>query len=374
MINPKQFYEALCQKGISFYTGVPDSLLANFCAYIDDNIDSNKHVIAANEGNSVAIAMGYHLSTGKIPAVYMQNSGIGNAINPLVSLADSEVYSIPMLLIIGWRGEPNFDDEPQHVKQGKITISQLDILGLPYWIIDGNSDIEEQIGLVVSSIVERNAPAVLVVRKDTFEKYKPTKELSNNATLSRESVLEKIISLTKADDLIISTTGKTSREVFEIRVRNKESQTDFLTVGGMGHTSSIALGVSLGVPNKKTICLDGDGSLIMHMGAMGVISSLNPINFVHVLLNNESHESVGGQPTCANQINFDLLSKAMGYKMYFVASDLETIHSNWEVISKTEGPVLFEIKIKQGSRGDLGRPTSTPSQNKNSFMSHVKNV
>lgn len=374
MINPKHFYDALCQKEINFYTGVPDSLLANFCAYIDDNLDRTKHVIAANEGNSVAIAMGYHLSTGKIPAVYMQNSGLGNTINPLVSLADPDVYSIPMLLIIGWRGEPNFEDEPQHVKQGKITLDQLDILGIPYWIFNSDTDLEERLAEVANSIVDRNAPAAIVVRKETFEKYKPVKSLISNAFLSRESVLEKIISLTKSDDLIVSTTGKTSREVFEIRVRNNQIQNDFLTVGGMGHTSSIALGVSLGMPNKRTICLDGDGSLIMHLGAMGVISSLSPFYFIHVLLNNESHESVGGQPTCANHINFELLAKAMGYKGYFVASDLEMIHSNWKLISNMEGPILFEIKIKQGSRSDLGRPTSTPVQNKNFFMSHANKV
>jgi phosphonopyruvate decarboxylase len=368
MIQPKDFFEAMGARGIGFYTGVPDSLLANFCAYVDDQGGRDKHLITANEGNAVALAMGYHMATNKVAMVYMQNSGLGNTVNPLTSLADPEVYKVPMLLVVGWRGEPGFKDEPQHVKQGRVTLSQLDVMEIPHWVLDASSDVNAILDAAFANMRERNSPVALVVRKDTFAKYKPQNSSAETSTLAREAALEQLLQLSTENDLIVSTTGKTSREVFELRVKHGLKQRDFLTVGGMGHTSSIALGVAIGQPNRRVICLDGDGSLLMHMGSMPVIASYKPKRFVHVLLNNGSHESVGGQATSASLVDFSQLAVAVGYVGYAAASDLPSLKQAWESLANKQGPVLLEVKIKNGSRDDLGRPTTTAEQNKLAFM------
>ena len=367
MIHLKNFFDVLSLHGVNFYVGVPDSLLADFCSYVDDKVGSKQHLITANEGNAVGVAMGYYLATRKLAVVYMQNSGLGNAINPLLSLADLEVYKIPMLLVIGWRGEPGIKDEPQHVKQGRKTLSQLDVLDIPYWILDANCNIQKILNTVFLTIQERQAPVALVVRKNTFEKYE--KKLINHqeSSLYREVALGRLLELCSDDDLIVSTTGKTSRELYELRAKAKKTQNDFLTVGGMGHSSSIALGVALGNANRRVICLDGDGSLIMHMGSMPVIAKFKPKKFIHVLLNNYSHESVGGQPTSSNIIDFEKLADAFGYKNYALATDLLSLEKAWLSLMNSHGPVLLEIKIRNGSRNDLGRP-SDPQQNKLYFM------
>lgn len=368
MIQPKELFDAASERGVGLFVGVPDSLLASFCAYINDQVDSSKNLIAANEGNAVAIAMGYHMATRKVAMVYMQNSGLGNAVNPLTSLADPEVYSVPMVLLIGWRGEPGTKDEPQHIKQGRVTLGQLEVLEIPHWIIDGDTNIAATLDTVFEHMWKHSAPVALVVRKGAFSSYQPNVITHDKYSLAREDALQEMLKLIDEDDLVISTTGKTSREVFELREKNAQMQKDFLTVGGMGHTSSIALGVAIGKPNKRVICLDGDGSLLMHMGSMAVISKFNPKKFIHVLLNNESHESVGAQPTSADKIDFQKLSTAIGYKAYEVATDLVSLGSAWRRICKKDGPVLLEIKIKNGSREDLGRPSSTAEQNKQAFM------
>jgi phosphonopyruvate decarboxylase len=369
MINPKDFFESITSRGVGLYAGVPDSLLANFCAYVDDQGGRDRHLITANEGNAVALAMGYHVATGKVAAVYMQNSGLGNAVNPLTSLADPEVYKVPMLLIIGWRGEPGINDEPQHVKQGRVTLAQLDVLEIPYWVIDAKGNFNESLDTAFASMRERNAPVALVVRKDTFAKY--NSQSGGDIALSdlrREEALEKILQMCAEEDLIISTTGKTSREIFELRIKHGQKQRDFLTVGGMGHTASIALGVAIGQPHKRVVCLDGDGSLLMHMGCMPVIAEYKPKQFIHVLLNNESHDSVGGQATSAGSVNFSQLASAVGYAGYALASDLLSLQQAWASLLKIPGPVLLEVKIKNGSRDDLGRPTTSAEQNKLAFM------
>jgi phosphonopyruvate decarboxylase len=368
MIQPKDFFDSMSARGVGFYAGVPDSLLANFCAYVDDQGGRDKHLITANEGNAVALAMGYHMATNKVAMVYMQNSGLGNTVNPLTSLADPEVYKVPMLLVIGWRGEPGVKDEPQHIKQGRVTLGQLDVLEIPHWMLDAKSDVGATLDSVFASMRERNAPVALVVRKDTFAKYKPKSGRAETSNLVREAALEQLLQLFADDDLIVSTTGKTSREVFELRVKHGHKQRDFLTVGGMGHTASIALGVAIGQPSRRVVCLDGDGSLLMHMGSMPVIASYKPERFVHVLLNNGSHESVGGQATSAGQVNFAQLAEAVGYAGYAVANDMPSLKQAWQSLTFTQGPVLLEIKIKNGSRDDLGRPTTTAEQNKLAFM------
>lgn len=368
MISAATFFNGLRQRGIGIFVGVPDSLLKSFCAYVEDHGSIGEHIIAANEGNAVAIAVGYHLATGKVGAVYLQNSGLGNTINPLTSLADAEVYRVPLLLIIGWRGEPGVKDEPQHIKQGRITKAQLELLEIPHRVLHANSDVDAVMDEVFESLRTTNAPVALLVRQDTFSNYKPRKKARPGAVLQREDALRQLLDLVLPKDLIVSTTGKTSREVFELRVERTEGQRDFLTVGGMGHTSSIALGVALGNPQRRVVCLDGDGSLLMHMGAMPIIGSLKPGNLIHVLLNNAAHESVGGQPTVAGEIDFAAIAKATGYTGYALASDRISLEAAWTNLSGTSGPVLIEVKIGVGSRDNLGRPSSTPEENKRAFM------
>lgn len=367
MIDPKIFVDALAEKNIDFFVGVPDSLLKEFCAYVGDYGKLGQHVIAANEGNAVAMAAGYHMATKKSAVVYLQNSGLGNTINPLTSLADKEVYQIPMLLAVGWRAEPGVQDEPQHVKQGRITPEQLELLEIPYQIVTTNSDPFELASWSRDMLDETGAPVALLFRKATFSSYENQPSRSHEATLKREDALDMLLSLA-GDASIVSTTGKTSREVFELRRARGEKQRDFLTVGGMGHTASIALGVALGRPDKSVVCIDGDGSVLMHMGALPIVGSLRPANFIHVLLNNAAHESVGAQPTVGDRVDFKAIALASGYSAYEVASTLEELRAGWERLSGQPGPVMLEVRITIGSRSDLGRPTTTPIENKQAFI------
>lgn len=368
MINPVSFFDALNDCGVNFYAGVPDSLLANLCAYIDDICDEKHHLITANEGNAIGVAAGYYLSSGGFPAVYMQNSGLGNCINPLTSLADKEVYRIPMLLLIGWRGEPGEKDEPQHVKQGRITPAQLDILEIPYWVLDKDSNYESILNEAITTMKAKEEPVAVLVRKNSFTKYESARNRPTKANLTREEAVDKILSLI-GNALVVSTTGKTSREVYELRKARREVQQDFLTVGGMGHTASIALGVAIGNPDKQVVCIDGDGSVLMHMGALPIIGSVKPEKFFHILLNNAAHESVGGQPTVADQIDFEQIAKASGYSKYWQASTLAEVERAWQEYQSSPELSMLEICIKVGSRADLGRPANTPEQNKIAFMS-----
>jgi phosphonopyruvate decarboxylase len=372
MIHPRAFVDALATQGLNFYTGVPDSLLKDFCAYVDDHGKQGQHVITANEGNAIALATGFHLSTGRSGIVYLQNSGLGNTINPLTSLADKEVYSIPILLVIGWRGEPNVKDEPQHIKQGRITLMQLDLLEIPYQIVEADSDPFILAKWSSEMLATTSAPVALVVRKGAFTSYRSKREPAKITTLKREAALNVLLQLA-GNASIVSTTGKTSREVFELRVARKEDQRDFLTVGGMGHTASIALGAAIGQPNKKVVCIDGDGSALMHLGALPIIGSLQPANLIHVLLNNAAHESVGGQPTVADRTDIRAIALASGYNAYSVASTVDEIKSSWKELKNKQGPVMLEVKITTGSRDDLGRPTSSPYQNKQAFMKWLAN-
>lgn len=368
MIAPALVYERLKARGAGLFTGVPDSLLQAFCAYVEGH---GEHLITANEGNAVAVAMGHHLATGRVPVVYMQNSGLGNAINPLASLADPEVYRVPMLLVVGWRGEPGVKDEPQHVKQGRITPGQLELLGIPCWILDAGADAAAVVDAAMDHIADSGAPAALLVRKDTFAPCSAPPRPPRTATLRREEALDVLLSLV-GDALVVATTGKTSREVFELRARAGQPQRDFLTVGGMGHASSIALGVAMGAPGRRVVCLDGDGAALMHLGAMPIIGDVAPGNFVHVLLNNAAHESVGGQPTVADGVDFRAVALACGYRGYQRAGDAGALRRAWEAVAAGAGPQLLQVDVAVGSRGDLGRPTASAEENKLAFVRAIR--
>lgn len=356
MIKPENLYNELIKHNISCFAGVPDSLLKDFCAYITDY--SKNHTICANEGNAVALACGHYLATQKPALVYMQNSGIGNIINPLLSLADKDVYNIPFLMLIGWRGEPEVKDEPQHKTQGKLTLKLLDTVGIKYEILDEN--FKKQIQKAAKYMTETGEPFALIARKGIFEKYELINKSSNNYEMTREEVIKKIINELPQNSFIVSTTGYTSRELYEAR---DEHSNDFLTVGSMGHASSIALGIALSKPDKEIFCFDGDGALLMHMGAVPVIASKKLKNFKHIIFNNEAHDSVGAQPTASKYINFKSLYK----NVYTVSNEKELFEILSEFISLKE-TALLEIKVKCGARKDLGRPKESPKENKKLFM------
>ena len=371
-MNVKDFYDCLQIHGMNSFYGVPDSLLRYFCEFISNSSEVTcSHIITANEGNAIGLAAGHYLATGKPALVYMQNSGLGNCMNPLASLMHKDVYSIPVLLLVGWRGEPGIKDEPQHLKQGKITLESLALLEIPYRIMDATSNIDSLLDWTFTNLKQTRAPVALVVKKDTFSEYTSIERTLSFNRLKREDALRHILSLVNPHDLIVSTTGKTSREVFELCAERGENTRVFLTVGSMGHTSSIALGVAIEQPQRRVICLDGDGSLLMHMGALAIIGDIKPDNFVHVLLNNSAHESVGGQRTAAGNIDFAAIVKACGYRKYLLAEDEESLKRCWEKIENISGPVFLEVKIKIGSRKNLGRPTTSPLQNKQLFMKHT---
>ena len=369
MIDTLEFYQYLLEKNMDFFTGVPDSLLANFCACIKENSPANRCITAANEGNAVGIACGYHIATGRYGVVYMQNSGEGNAVNPLLSIADEDVYSIPMLLMIGWRGEPGTKDEPQHKKQGKVTLDLLRAMGIEYEILA--DDYRPQIDRAAEYMTRFNKPFAIVVRKGSFSPYKIEPEKSAYP-LSREEALESILDCIPEEDFIVSTTGKTSREIFEIReARGQSHSGDFLTVGGMGHTSSIALGMSLGT-ERNVYCIDGDGSFLMHMGSFAVNADNAGANFKYIVNNNGAHESVGGQPTVGFRIDMPAVLKAVGFQCVITAQTSEEIADAMEKLKHVKLGALV-IYTHQGSRENLGRPTVSPVDNKKAMMNKFQN-
>lgn len=373
MISPKYFVESLQSMQIDFFTGVPDSLLKNVCAYITDNSSTENNIIAANEGAAVGLATGYYLSTGKIPVVYMQNSGLGNTVNPLMSLTDKEVYNIPLLLLIGWRGEPGVKDEPQHVKQGKATLPLLDSMGIKYVVLSQNeADFVAQLYAAKTYMEKTKEPFAFVIQKGTFEDYKLCKQENCDFSLDRETAIQIVASSLDTDALIVSTTGMISRELFEYReLVHQGHEKDFLTVGSMGHASQIALGIALQKKQRKVYCFDGDGATLMHMGSLAIIGSLRPANYIHVVFNNGAHDSVGGQPTVGLRTNLPLVAKACGYQVILSVSDSKSLNEALSRIKEKQGPVFLEVKVKKGARKDLGRPTTTPVQNKEALMNFL---
>ena len=361
--------------GSDFYTGVPDSQLKALCDTLMDTwgIDPGHHVIAANEGNAVALAAGYHLATGRVPVVYMQNSGEGNVINPVASLLNDRVYAIPMVFIIGWRGEPGIHDEPQHIYQGEITLRLLEDMGISAFVI-GKATADREVAEAMEgfrAILSRGGNVAFVVRKgalacDGKVVYK------NDCTMPREEIIRHIVAVSGADP-IVSTTGKASRELFEIREANGQGHGhDFLTVGSMGHSSSIALGVALNVPRSRIWCIDGDGAALMHMGAMAVIGANRPKNLIHVVINNGAHETVGGMPTVAGSVDLVGVAKACGYPNAVRVASLEALDRELEA-AKVRGELsLIEVQCAIGARADLGRPTTAPIENKRAFMKFLK--
>lgn len=361
--------------GADFYTGVPDSQLRALCDCLMDTygIDPKHHVIAANEGNAAALAAGYHLATGKHPVVYMQNSGEGNIINPAASLLNEKVYAIPMIFVIGWRGEPGTKDEPQHIYQGEVTIKLLEDMGISSFVISKDTTEGELRNKMKEFclLLEQGKDVALVVRKGAIS-YDKKVEYKNTNIMKREEIIQHIVKVS-GEDAVISTTGKASRELFEIREAGGQShQYDFLTVGSMGHSSSIALGIAIHKPEKKVWCIDGDGAALMHMGAMAVIGANRPENLVHVIINNGAHETVGGMPTVAGGLDFAAMARTCGYPYAVCVDTFEKLDEELVKAKGCKGLSLIEVKCSIGAREDLGRPTTTALENKERFMEFLQ--
>lgn len=367
MINVEDFYNVLVNNNFDYFVGVPDSILKSFCAYLSNNKIDN-HIVTANEGNAIALASGYNIATGKYGVVYMQNSGIGNAINPLLSLSDEDVYDIPMLLVIGYRGKPGIKDEPQHIKQGKLTLPLLDTIGIKYLFLDENYN--EQIKYCKKYIEKENKSIALIINKGTFNSLDYIKESKNNE-LTREKSLELVIDNITNKDFIVSTTGKTSREIFEIREKKgMKHDNDFLTVGSMGHASSLALGISNNT-KYNVYCIDGDGALIMHMGSLPIVLQNCKNNFKYILINNGCHESVGGEPTIINKIDLKKVLEGFGFKkVYDIYKENELqIALNDQ---KNNEKIAIIINTNDKSRKELGRPTISSKENKINFQNNIR--
>lgn len=376
MIDPESFLAALDGAGVRFVTGVPDSLLAPVCTAIAARYPSDRHVIAANEGAAVGLAIGHYLASGNPALVYLQNSGLGNAVNPLSSLADPQVYGIPMLLLIGWRGETLPDgtqipDEPQHRKQGQITPALLEILSIPYRVLDEATDINPVIEEVYAEAKARSGPVALLARKNAFGRFSAAEADPNDRRISREQAIRVILDVIGNHVPIVSTTGMASRELFELRTADGSGHhRDFLTVGGMGHASQIAAGIALTQPERKVLCLDGDGALLMHMGSLAISAGCD--NLMHVVINNAAHDSVGGQPTKGDVVEFTEIAKACGYGTVAIAGDVAQIETSLRAMLDAPKSSFLEIKCRRGARPDLGRPDRSPAVNKAEFMSFLE--
>lgn len=363
--------------GSDFYTGVPDSQLKALCNYLMSRygIDPHHHVIAANEGNCTALAAGYHLATGKVPVVYMQNSGEGNIINPVASLLNDKVYAIPVVFVVGWRGEPGIHDEPQHIYQGEVTVKLLEDMDIATFVI-GKETTDEEVTEAMDSfrkVLAQGKDVAFVIRKGALTDA-PKVVYRNDNTMVREEIIRHIVRAS-GEDPIVSTTGKASRELFETRVANGQSHKyDFLTVGSMGHSSSIALGVAINKPEQRIWCVDGDGAVLMHMGAMAVMGSYKPSNIVHVVINNGAHETVGGMPTVADSIDLVKIALACGYPNAVCVDSFEALDQELEAAKTRKELSLIEVKCSIGARDDLGRPTTTALENKKNFMEFISSL
>ena len=363
--------------GSDFYTGVPDSQLKALCNTLmaTYGIDPKHHVIAANEGNCVALAAGYHLATGKVPVVYMQNSGEGNIINPVASLLNDRVYAIPMVFIVGWRGEPGVHDEPQHIFQGEVTVKLLEDMDIAVFVI-GKETTDDEVERAMAGfreVLARGKDVAFVIRKGALTDA-PKVEYGNDYAMTREEIIRHIVAAS-GEDPIVSTTGKASRELFEIRVANgQEHKYDFLTVGSMGHSSSIALGVALNKPGQRVWCIDGDGAALMHMGAMAVIGANKPKNLIHIVINNGAHETVGGMPTVAGRIDLVSVAKACGYPSAVCVASYDDLDRALDAAKDRNELSLIEVRCAIGAREDLGRPTTTTLENKQNFMEYLRRL
>ena len=375
-MDAQHLLSACRDAGIDFFTGVPDSQLKGLCdtLFATFGVESKEHIVAANEGNAIALCAGHYLATGRPGLCYMQNSGLGNAVNPIASLMDSQVYGLPCLLVVGWRGEPGVHDEPQHVKQGQITLSQLELLDVPCMVLDkAMSDADFDAAFANLRVhLDAGRTAAIVVKKGALScSLKP--RYGNSRTLAREEAAARILRASDEGNVFVSTTGKLSRELFELReAAGQGHEKDFLTVGSMGHASMLALGIALEKPERRVWCLDGDGAALMHLGAMAVLGRKKPANLLHVVINNAAHETVGGMPVCEGTLDLSAMAKAVGYEHIFRAEDGESLDAALSAAKACGELALIEVMCAVGARADLGRPTTTPRENRDALMKYLQ--
>jgi phosphonopyruvate decarboxylase len=369
MLAPSDYLRVLGDAGVTFFTGVPDSLLKEFCACVTMSLKPEDHVIAANEGASVGLAIGHYIGTGSLPLVYLQNSGLGNTVNPLLSLASPEVYGTPMLIMLGWRGEPGKKDEPQHVHQGRVMVKMLEDMDLPVVVLsDDIAEAEAQTKAAAQQARDINGPVALVVKKGTFDKFAAPKAEAD-LPMGREEAIMAAAETLEDNAAVICTTGMPSRELFEFRARNNAGHhRDFLTVGGMGHASQIALGLAMAQTDRPVYCFDGDGAALMHMGSMAITGQSGAKNLIHLVFNNGVHGSVGGQPTVGFDIDMPTIATACGYATAQRVNTKEALQDAITAARATDGVTFIEVQVRPGNRADIGRPTSTPAQNKVAMM------
>jgi phosphonopyruvate decarboxylase len=368
MIQPKDFIKELEYQGSSFFCGVPDSLLKQFCNGLDEIVSKENHQITANEGGAIALASGYQMATGTIPVVYIQNSGQGNAVNPLLSLADPEVYSIPIVLIIGWRGEPGYHDEPQHIKQGKVTTALLDTMEIPYCVLSGeDANWKERVKKIYRTARLKSCPVAIIISRNSFDKYS-RQSVRSSYEINREKAIRAVTSLLDSDDIVVSTTGHISRELYTYRKESLGECRDFLTVGSMGHASQIALGIAIAKPKRNIYCYDGDGAFLMHLGAIAISGTSGCTNFRHIVFNNGVHGSVGGQPTVGFAVSFTNIADQCGYSVLPIVSVYNDISEKMMLLKQMEGPAFLEIRVANAVRKDLIRPIESPLENKKAFI------
>ena len=369
MLDPIFLHNEMKKQGINFYCGVPDSLLSDFSACLQTN--EMKHHISPNEGNAVALAAGSYMATGDLPLVYLQNSGQGNTINPLVSLTDPSVYGIPMILLVGWRGEPGRKDEPQHLNQGAVTKGIFDTLGIRNSILpEQPEEIEEYLKKQCDYARIQNQPVAIIVRKGTFSPF-ALPVADSYEKMSREEAIAEASSALPEETVVVATTGKISRELYSQRkLQGRREANDFLTVGSMGHASQIAMGIALEKPSLQVCCFDGDGAALMHMGGMAVIGTSDLKNYIHIIFNNASHESVGGLPTVGDRVSFTGIATACGYKS---VHRIEKPGQLGDILKNPpEGPLFVEVIVSIGSRDDLARPAESPRERLKQFTSYLQ--
>lgn len=377
MINITKFLNALRAINVNFITGVPDTFLNDFCISLETDWEVDRHVIAANEGNAIAMAVGFYLATGGIPLVYMQNSGLGNSTNPLLSLTNKEVYGIPMVLLIGWRGDPSIIDHPQHKLQGAVCPSFLDVLNIPFRVLEGSdSEALDSASWAVKRALEIGSPTALLVKKGVMAKAeKPGFPTDGSTLLSRECAISCVLDSLPGGTIYVASTGRATRELHQLRILRNEAHThDFLNVGAMGHASSIAIGLALADRNRLVVCLDGDGAALMHLGSFSTAPGLKLSNFLHIVLNNGAHESVGGQPTAGWSVDFTGIAKSVGYKT--LNAPVDSKESLVQAIQslKDGGPSFIDMRIRKGIRSDLPPLKMDPIDLKQKFMSYLSNL
>jgi len=369
----EDFWGILKKEDISFFSGVPDSTFKDWMKFLNDEHGNNlTNIIACNECEAIATVTGYHLATNNLGIVYMQNSGLGKTVNPLTSLCDKKVYSIPLIMMIGWRGEPEKKDEPQHKKMGEVMLPLLDVLGIPYRILPEEiNEAENTIIEMKNKALETNAPVAIIIKKGIFEEYQAKKIIKTNYEMNREDAIKIITNNLDKKDIIISTTGKTSRELFEDRIEKKELPKDFYTVGSMGCSASIANSIALQKPEKNIFVFDGDGAVIMQMGSLVTIGNSKASNFYHIIFDNSSYDSTGGQPTLSSNLDFEGIALNCGYKGTKTVKTKEDLRSSIKELKEKDGPQMLIVKVNSGARKDLGRPTTTPIENKKAFMNFL---